>query len=368
MSLSQGSFSEWSIERADEHFQRNLDFGARLLEAAPDDQATARLLQGMATGFAGKPFLAAPDGFRRALAARASVASSFAAVALRARTGDVEAQNEAVRRLSSDISAPAAQLEWLSVIRDTTPVGAGPTLESMLTGAPSELLQAAILEALGAYDHADSARRVLQLYASFPPRIQARASNLLCSSPTWAAELVRAIQAGSFDAGNLASEARAALRRQNNPVVAAWLKSGADQATTADPARRAAQQLFETGRVGFNLSCAPCHQESGEGRTGLAPSLLGSRWVGGADEPLIRILLHGKENPGRGLIMPPWRHLEDSQIAAILTYVKREFGNRDVPVPASSVGAVRSVTAERTRAWTDAELESSLRPVAVPKS
>jgi enoyl-[acyl-carrier-protein] reductase (NADH) len=66
--------------------------------------------------------------------------------------------------------------------------------------------------------------------------------------------------------------------------------------------------------------------------------------------------------------MPPWRHLDDSQIAAIVTYVKREFGNRDVPVNAASVGAVRSATAERTRAWTDAELESSLRTAIVPKS
>jgi putative membrane-bound dehydrogenase-like protein len=368
VSLSQGSFSEWSIERADEHFQRNLDFCARLLEAAPDDQAAAQLLQGMATGFSGKPFLAAPDGFRRALTARASVASSFAAVALRARTGDAEAQNEAVRQLSGAHPAPEAQLAWLSLIRDTTPAGAGKTLEAMLVGTPSELLQASILEALGAYDHAESARRVLQLHASFPPRIQARASSLLCSSPAWASELVRAIQAGNFDAGSLASEARAALRRQKSPVVIAWLNAGADQAGAMDPARRAAQQLFETGRVGFNLSCAPCHLESGEGQSGLAPSLLGSRWLGGTDEPLIRILLHGKENPGRGLIMPPWRHLDDSQIAAIVTYVKREFGNRDVPVNAASVGAVRSATAERTRAWTDAELESSLRTATVPKS
>jgi hypothetical protein len=66
--------------------------------------------------------------------------------------------------------------------------------------------------------------------------------------------------------------------------------------------------------------------------------------------------------------MPPWRHLEDSQIAAILTYVKREFGNRDAPVAAASVGAVRSTTAERTGAWTDAELESLLGTPAAPKS
>jgi len=367
VALSQGAFSEWSIDRADEHFERNLEFCARLLEVAPDDRAAAHLLQGMAAGFSGKPFLSAPDRFRRALASRTNLASHFAVVALRARTGDAEAQNEAVRRLELDASTPDVQLAWLSLIRDTTPAGARTTLEAMLLEAPSEPKQLAILEALGAYDHVESARRVLQLHSSLPPRIQARASSLLCATPMWATELVRAIQAGSFDAGTLASEARAALRRQNTPVVVAWLKAGSDQFSAADPARRASQQLFETGRVAFNLSCAPCHHESGQGHAGLAPALAGSRWLGGSDEPLIRILLHGKENPGRGLIMPPWRHLEDSQIAAILTYVKREFGNRELPVTATSVSAVRTATADRTRAWTDAELESSLPTAAPPK-
>lgn len=366
VSLSQGAFSEWTIERAEEHFQQNLEFCARLLEAAPNDSAATHLLQGMATGFVGKPFPEASDRFRRALLARPSLGADFPMVALRARTGDTGAQHEAVRRLGSAHPTAEEQLAWLALIRDTTPAGARATLEAMLDGKSPELVQLAILEALGAYDHAESARRVLELHASLPPRIQARASSLLCASPAWATELVRAIQAGSFDAGSLASEARAALRRQSAPVVIAWLSNGADRTSASDPARRTAQQLFETGRVAFNLSCAPCHQESGEGRAGLAPALVGSRWVGGADEPLIRILLHGKENPGRGLVMPPWRHLEDSQIAAILTYVKREFGNRDAPVANASVAAVRSATAERTRAWTDAELESTLQPATTP--
>jgi hypothetical protein len=49
----------------------------------------------------------------------------------------------------------------------------------------------------------------------------------------------------------------------------------------------------------------------------------------------------------------------ESQIAAILTYVKREFGNRDAPVDAGSVAAIRAASAARERSWTDAELEAA---------
>lgn len=360
VTLEQGSYSEWIIERAGDHFHRNLDYCARLLDAAPSPTAAACLLEGMSLGFTGAPFPQAPETFRRALARRGgALGDAPALIALRSRIGDAEAQAEAVRRLASASLSAEERLGWLAVVRDTTPPGALSQLESFLGAPLPEPTLLATLDALAAYGNPASARRVLQLHPSLPPRLQARAQTLLCSTPAWSVELVRAIGAGTFDADQLASDARAALRRQTDPTVVAWMQRGADQAVPRDPARRAAQQAFETGRVAFNLSCAPCHQESGEGRAGLAPPLLGSRWVKGADAGLIRIALHGKENPGKGLVMPPWRHLEDSQIAAILTYVKREFGNRDAVVDAGAVGAIRAASATRERAWTDAELETA---------
>lgn len=363
--LRQGAYSEWNIERADEHFQRNLEMCARLLSATPNATAASLLLEGMAEGFAGKPFERTPESFRRALAALGpTCGTSFAQIALRARTGDVSASAEAVARLRSRATPDDEQVAWLRLIRDTVPAEAAPALQALLAEANPESIQLALLEALAAYNQVDAAREILRRYPSLAPRVQARAALLLCASPEWAGELVRAMQEGGFDAGGLSSEAQASLRRQPHPRVAAWIKSGADLTLPKDPSRREAQRLFETGRVGFNLSCAPCHQESGEGRAGLAPALVGSRWVTASDEPLISLVLHGKENPGRGLVMPPWRHLEDSQISAILTYVRREFGNRDVVVRADSVATIRAATHGRTKAWTDPELEAIAVPTA----
>jgi mono/diheme cytochrome c family protein len=55
--------------------------------------------------------------------------------------------------------------------------------------------------------------------------------------------------------------------------------------------------------------------------------------------------------------MPPLGGaLTDDQIAAVLTYVRREWGNAGTAVDAATVADVRKTTAGRARPWTDQEL------------
>ena len=55
--------------------------------------------------------------------------------------------------------------------------------------------------------------------------------------------------------------------------------------------------------------------------------------------------------------MPPLGGaLNDEQIASVLTYVRREWGNTGSPVSVEDVREVRGLTKTRTRPWTDAEL------------
>jgi mono/diheme cytochrome c family protein len=179
---------------------------------------------------------------------------------------------------------------------------------------------------------------------------------MLCEKPSWAHAMLTRMNQGTFDPGVLSSSNLAAIRSQQDSRLSSLLTSY-QQKHSADPVQQAAQQLFETGKVAFNLSCAPCHEESGEGRIGLAPSLVGSQWLERGEDFLVRIILHGKVNPGRGFVMPPWRHLEDGQLAAILTYVRREFGNQNATVAPAKVAEVRSATADRQNPWTDDELK-----------
>ena len=48
--------------------------------------------------------------------------------------------------------------------------------------------------------------------------------------------------------------------------------------------------------------------------------------------------------------------LTDEQIAAVLTYVRREWGQTASPVDPATVAQTRAATADRTRPWTNAEL------------
>lgn len=116
------------------------------------------------------------------------------------------------------------------------------------------------------------------------------------------------------------------------------------------------------GRRTFHY-CEQCHQESGLGIAATYPPLAGSPIVlGDADVP-VRILLHGLEGPVvvKGAVydgqMPSWERLSDAQIAAVLTYVRQEWGNRAPAVPVALVTRLRKGTAAQSRPWHWAELE-----------
>jgi mono/diheme cytochrome c family protein len=68
-----------------------------------------------------------------------------------------------------------------------------------------------------------------------------------------------------------------------------------------------------------------------------------------------RVVLNGKEG-AVGLMPPMGGALGDDQLAAVLTYVRREWGNAGAPIDADTVRTIRALTAARTRPWTDDEL------------
>jgi hypothetical protein len=68
--------------------------------------------------------------------------------------------------------------------------------------------------------------------------------------------------------------------------------------------------------------------------------------------------------------MPPVGQVfSDEQIADVLTYVRREWGQEGSPVDPGMVAKVRAATADRQRPWTDSELHALIdsgAPVRVP--
>jgi mono/diheme cytochrome c family protein/glucose/arabinose dehydrogenase len=121
------------------------------------------------------------------------------------------------------------------------------------------------------------------------------------------------------------------------------------------PLTTAEQQRFDAGREIYRNICQACHQPDGRGQEKLAPTLIGSALtLERADIPA-RILLNGKEG-SVGLMPPVGQALDDEQMAAVLTYVRREWNQPGSPVDPALVKEVRALTAGRTRPWTNEEL------------
>jgi mono/diheme cytochrome c family protein len=103
------------------------------------------------------------------------------------------------------------------------------------------------------------------------------------------------------------------------------------------------------------IHCAPCHQTDGSGMTRLAAPLRNSKWVLGREDLLARIVLNGLKGE---LLMPPMGTLDDQQLAAILTYIRRAWGHEAGPVSPEILARVRAQSQGRQTPWTATELSA----------
>ncbi len=121
--------------------------------------------------------------------------------------------------------------------------------------------------------------------------------------------------------------------------------------------------LFEKGKTVYATLCGVCHQPTGAGMPGLAPPLANSEWVLGSADRAIRIVLGGLTGPIEvagtkwQLEMPGLPILSDEDIAAALTYIRREWEHTESAVAPQQVAAIRAATKSRTKPWTAEELQ-----------
>jgi mono/diheme cytochrome c family protein len=122
-----------------------------------------------------------------------------------------------------------------------------------------------------------------------------------------------------------------------------------------------APELLAAGNAVYNRVCIACHLPTGAGIPTVYPPLAGSEIVTGDARRLARILLHGLQGPVevKGVtynnLMPGLAaQFNDTELAAVLTYVRNSWGNAAPAVPASAIAAERA--ANRTAPWTWAEL------------
>ncbi|MCF7687208.1 MAG: cytochrome c [Cephaloticoccus sp.] len=138
-------------------------------------------------------------------------------------------------------------------------------------------------------------------------------------------------------------------------------QGGAATVTKIDP--------IALGKKQYNSACITCHMPNGQGLPNVYPPLAGSEWVQGSEERVISILLHGLKGPVTVLgktysaaAMPAFGQVagggynwSDEKIAAVLTYIRQEWGNTAGPIDAAKVTELRLKEANR-KEWSEAEL------------
>jgi mono/diheme cytochrome c family protein/glucose/arabinose dehydrogenase len=142
-----------------------------------------------------------------------------------------------------------------------------------------------------------------------------------------------------------------------------------------NPLTEKEKQQFAMGRKFYLSTCSACHGNDGEGLNRFAPPLKGSEWVMGDEKRLALIVLHGLEGalevrgkvydkPEILPVMPSHSTMDDGAIAAILTYIRNEWGNEGEAVTSRAVGNLRLTTQGRVIPWTAAELNKHVAEIS----
>lgn len=164
-----------------------------------------------------------------------------------------------------------------------------------------------------------------------------------------------------------------ALAGDTNSVIhkqlTAAINTAASSRSNRDP--EALTRLYPKGAALYKTICQTCHGADGNGIESLAPPLNQSEWVTGDKDKLSAIVLFGLTGPitvnNRTYSTPEIAgempgigydpEMASSQIAELLTFIRKSWQNNAEPVHVEEVERVRTKLAKREKAFTVPELD-----------
>jgi mono/diheme cytochrome c family protein len=161
------------------------------------------------------------------------------------------------------------------------------------------------------------------------------------------------VTAATGPMGEVVTLSTAHMKDPDLEAIATYLKSlrgktnGGAPLPASDPAMVAGTAIFRD-------QCSACHGLDGKGVAELFPSIADSSMVRSNDPTTsIRIVLRGARSVGTSAQptasgMPSYgRQLDDSEVAAVLTYIRNSWGAAGDPIESEQVSKVRRDTALR---------------------
>lgn len=258
-------------------------------QAAQNPVAATSMLDAFKLGLAGRARVAAPKNWselEKGMRAAKNRELDLAIDSLSVLFGDGAAMGDLRGLAGNGNAAPVAREQAIIALAQAKDEQSVPMLFNLLN---DRAVADAAIEALKSFDHADTAKQLINRFAGFKDGNKQRALDTLASRVTYATQLVAAIDAGRIDAHELSATQVRQLHALGNEQIKKVLdnKWGVVQDTPQarlDAIEKWKKQLtteFITsgdkaaGAELFKRHCANCHKLYGEGKT-LGPDLTGS--------------------------------------------------------------------------------------------
>jgi putative heme-binding domain-containing protein len=252
--------------------RRDFDTCTELLQLAPDDVSTARLMAGFEIAFKGRSMAGLPDDLLAAIAKTGQVP-----LLLSLRRGDPESIDEALRLLADPSVAVDSRRQYAEVLGELKQPAALPVLLQLVSDSQAEDLCPTVLTALQHYEAAQVGEEVLNQFARLNESSRAAALALLTSRKVWALQLLGAVEAGKVRRETISQDARQKLRVYSDPEIAGAVGRvwGQEPVATTSEMRQQIEHYAAVirggagdpyeGRKLFGMSCGLCHKLFGQG-------------------------------------------------------------------------------------------------------
>jgi mono/diheme cytochrome c family protein len=118
----------------------------------------------------------------------------------------------------------------------------------------------------------------------------------------------------------------------------------------------------------FASACAGCHGKTGEGQLPRFPEIAGNPAVLTRNPiSVMRIVLEGSTSPEtatgpKAEKMPAFAHLTDREIAEVVTYVRKSWGNSAPPASERDVSSLRTQLSDRRKVQEEATEKANWQP------
>jgi len=251
--------------------RRDLLTCARLFELAPTAEHTRKLMTGFEIAGKGRALATLPEELVKAMA-RHGIGST----ALSLRQKAPNAVEAALKAVGDESAAANVRLEYIAIFGEVNLPESVPVLLKLCEKG-DDVFRKAALNALAQYEDATIGEQVVALYPKMGKESQLAALNLLTTRPAWAAQFVRAVEAGRI--APMSVPAEIVLKIRSFPVedVATateriWGKSKSAKAPEIGQKLERWTKIVRSvggdpykGKPTFDSACSACHTLHGTG-------------------------------------------------------------------------------------------------------